>query len=101
MDDFLCKPFSRADLAALIDRWTPGSGAPTAPANADHASVINTSSLDPLPIDMLRALDPHGERHLLQRAVTKFADYSDELIARLAAARSRRMRWRLHGWRTA
>jgi CheY-like chemotaxis protein len=88
MDDLLGKPFSRADLASLIEHRRPSPGPPASPASTSADGVAQTmaSALDPVAIDALRALDPQGERHLLQRAITTFAAYSDELIARLAAA---------------
>ncbi|MEZ5934300.1 MAG: response regulator [Alphaproteobacteria bacterium] len=97
MDGLLGKPFSRADLASLIERWRPSpnptchapSQSSTAQPNIaapDAAAEAETTALDPAPIEALRSLDPGGERQLIQRAITKFADYSDELVARLGKA---------------
>lgn len=83
MDGLLTKPFSREDLASLLQRWQP-SAPPTPAPPAPLES--RTSSLDPAPIAALRSLDPDGKRDLIQRAVIKFLDYSDNLVARLAHA---------------
>ena len=83
MDDLLGKPFSRQDLFTLLQRWRPAPAAPQ-PAAPAAAAEPRTSSLDPVPLETLQALDPGGERGLLQRAITKFVDYADESIARLA-----------------
>jgi len=91
MDDFLSKPFTRQELQALLTRWQPSAlpsprAEPEPKAAPAFAAETEASSLDLAPIDTLRALDPNGERNIVQRAVTKFADYSDELLARLANA---------------
>lgn len=85
MDDFLGKPFTHQELTSLLQRWRPVIA--SAPA-AETSAVLEapTSTLDLKPIETLRSLDPDGERCLLQRAITKFVDYSDELVAALAHA---------------
>ncbi|MGI9507127.1 MAG: response regulator [Geminicoccaceae bacterium] len=91
MDDFLSKPFTLQQLQALLQRWQPAAEmTPTAAhaATAETASTAmpETASLDLTPIEALRSLDPSGERNIVQRAITKFISYSDELLARLTSA---------------
>ena len=85
MDDFLGKPFSYNDLQTLLQRWCPGLD--PAPQAEPAATVERgASSLDLAPIEILSTLDPDGERNLVQRAITKFMDYSEELMIRFADA---------------
>lgn len=91
MDDFLRKPFTLQELQALLHRWQPATEtAPVAVAAAmvEAASTEepDTKALDLAPIEALRSLDPSGERNIIQRAITKFVDYSDELLEQLAKA---------------
>lgn len=91
MDDFLRKPFTLQELQALLQRWQPATEtAPVAMAAAivEAASTEepDTKALDLAPIEALRSLDPSGERNIIQRAITKFVDYSDELLEQLAKA---------------
>ena len=85
MDDLLGKPFTRQELNALLQRWRPSITSEPA-AEPMAALERQTSTLDPKPIDMLRSLDPEGERRLVHRAISKFVDYSDELVSKLASA---------------
>lgn len=85
MNDLLGKPFTRQELMSLLQRWRPViiSEPATEPTPVVEA---RTSTLDLKPIEALRSLDPDGGRRFLQRAITKFVDYSDELVTRLASA---------------
>lgn len=83
MDDLLGKPFRRQDLLSLLQRWQPALN-PAPPAEPAAAAEPRASSLDLAPIETLRTLDPTGERKFIHRAITKFVDYSDDLVARLA-----------------
>ncbi len=85
MDDLLAKPFGRKDLLALLARFSPSPGEASANGSAECAER-EASSLDPEPIETLRKLDPEGQRQLVQRTITKFADYGDELMAILSDA---------------
>ena len=85
MDDLLGKPFSRQELLALLRRWRPALDSEP-PAEPERASTAQTSTLDLAAIEALRTLDPRGERQLVERAIAKFADYSDERVACLADA---------------
>lgn len=85
MDDLLGKPFTRADLASLLQRWRPAAE-PRAPTAPIAAQATEGPALDPAPLEALRALDPAGERGLLQRAIQKFLAYSDEAVSHLAKA---------------
>ncbi|MGI9488762.1 MAG: response regulator, partial [Geminicoccaceae bacterium] len=85
MDDLLGKPFTRQELNTLLQRWRPVTASkPRAEPTA--TSETQTSTLDPKPIKMLRSLDPDGERRLVHRAISKFVDYSDDLVAKLASS---------------
>lgn len=85
MDDFLAKPFSREELSLLLQRWR-SSAEPLASPEPTAVTEPKTSSFDLAPIEALGTLDPNGERNLVQRAINKFVDYSDELMASLIAA---------------
>ncbi|MGI9509640.1 MAG: response regulator [Geminicoccaceae bacterium] len=84
MNDLLGKPFRHQDLASLLQRWRPTQG-PTLPAELEPIEA-RPSSLDPAPLEVLRALDPTGERRIIHRTITKFIAYSDELVAGLIEA---------------
>lgn len=85
MDDFLSKPFTLQELQALLQRWQP-SNQSTMTIDAAPASKPEPSSLDLSPIDALCSLDPSGERNIVQRAITKFIDYSDDVLTKLDSA---------------
>ena len=85
MDDLLGKPFRRQDLLSLLRRWdTAPKPAPVIEAKPVAEDPPRASSIDPAPINNLRALDPSGERNIVHRAITKFVDYSENLVTRLA-----------------
>ncbi len=85
MDDLLGKPFSRGDLTALLQRWCRGIvEAPPAPPIEDEP--VEAASLDSGPLDLLKGLDPTGEKGLLRRAIEKFVGYGDDAVERLAVA---------------
>ncbi|MEL6964373.1 MAG: response regulator [Pseudomonadota bacterium] len=89
MDDLLGKPFTLDELTSLLHRWRPPSHAPSPaepPSSCTTAPARLANVLDHAPIDALRALDPWGERKLIERAIAKFLEYSDELMERLANA---------------
>ena len=85
MDDLLGKPFSRDAMRALLHRWQ-GSADGGQPTSTTTISEVPPASLDPVPIDALRSIDPDGAKGLLQRAITKFIDYSEGLVSGLEQA---------------
>ncbi|MGI9486141.1 MAG: response regulator, partial [Geminicoccaceae bacterium] len=54
MDDLLGKPFTRQELNALLQRWSPSIASEPA-AEPTVALETQTSTLDPKPIEMLRS----------------------------------------------
>ncbi|MEM8948549.1 MAG: response regulator [Pseudomonadota bacterium] len=85
MNDLLGKPFTFQELHTLLQRWQPAT--PAAPMKPpEDPPRTSTSTLDLGPIDALRSLDPGDERRLVQRAITKFVDYSEGLVDGLARA---------------
>ena len=84
MNDLLGKPFTLEDLSKLLERWR---GTPRAdPSTASNVARPVPSHLNAEPIEILRALDPNGDRNLVQRTIEKFLCYSDELMVQLANA---------------
>ncbi len=85
MDDMLNKPFRHKELKALLDQWHPhdeiiGLPEPETPPSAG-CSVLDQSRLQ-----SLFDLDPDGSKCLVHRAIIKFADYGDDLIAKMTTA---------------
>jgi len=85
MDDMLNKPFRRQQLqeqmARMLERATPVKSVDPEPVQP--AVVVN---LDPKPLQVLRDLDPDGSKKLLERTLTKFADYGDDLLTKIVAS---------------
>ncbi len=92
MDDYVTKPFSKADLRAVIKKWA-GGAAPEAVESAVEASgedeMANTESqegadlptLDPSALDEIRSLQKPGEPDLLGKVIETYLQSSTELCA--------------------
>jgi CheY-like chemotaxis protein len=84
MNDLLGKPFTLEDLSKMLDRWrdeTRAEASVSSKAIEPTALLLNAE-----PIEALRALDPDGERRLVQRTIEKFLCYSEELVVKLSNA---------------
>ncbi|MBU5611765.1 response regulator [Geomonas azotofigens] len=83
MDDYLTKPFTQAQLVALLQRWI----APTAPASEEEREpppaepAVAGSGIDPSALDEIRALQLPGKPDLLVKVVGSFMKSSPLLVA--------------------
>ncbi len=92
MDDYVTKPFSKADLRAVVKKWA-GGAAPEAVESAAEASgedeMANTESqegadlptLDPSALDEIRSLQKPGAPDLLGKVIETYRQSSTELCA--------------------
>jgi len=84
MDDYLSKPFTERELAAILDRWLgpAGTGDETAaepPASASTEwSLIDRAALAPI-----RTLEANGRPGLLSKVVGLYLDDAQKRIATL------------------
>jgi PAS domain S-box-containing protein len=103
MDDYLAKPFSREQLAAMLERWLPArEGAGPAAASdgsvhpADAAAAPGSaatdapaaSMLDPTALDRIRALQRDGSPPLLRKVIGLYLSDSQGLLDTLRRAAS-------------
>jgi signal transduction histidine kinase/DNA-binding NarL/FixJ family response regulator/HPt (histidine-containing phosphotransfer) domain-containing protein len=102
MDDYLTKPFTIAQLDAVLSRWLPQridrallSGYDTTtlhsislPISAVRPEFQYSSHLDLGSIDSIRMLDPQGEKCLLHKIVTKFIEETPGVLADIHLAAS-------------
>jgi HPt (histidine-containing phosphotransfer) domain-containing protein len=100
MDDYLSKPFTAADLSAILERWLPewaedgkgGSALPPAPvADSSHSEVQGDSGtgdppLDPSVLEGIRAMDTDGSGGFLRQLVDKYLANSSADLDRLASS---------------
>ncbi|QXE86479.1 response regulator [Geomonas nitrogeniifigens] len=84
MDDYLTKPFTQAQLVAVLQRWLP----PAAPSAEDAmepsdaaAAVDAGGDIDPAVLDEIRALQLPGKPDLLAKVVGSFMKSSPLLVA--------------------
>ncbi|MGE0384641.1 MAG: response regulator [Gammaproteobacteria bacterium] len=94
MDDYLSKPFTRAQLAAILDRWLPlsakdapapaGTQAPAQPARPPAPAAV--PAIDQGAIDRIRGLQVEGEPDLVVRIVGMYLDKSPQLAQEIRAA---------------
>jgi len=85
MDDYIAKPVVFEQLAAILARWAPVSGAP---AEASSPSAAPAARLDERVVDQLRALDSPGSG-FFDGVVGMFLDTTPtrlDALARAAAA---------------
>ena len=91
MDDYLSKPFSSEQLAAMIDQWLPGraSGWAATAAAAFDATAGEGAVLDPGALEQLRKAGGEDGEVFLQRIVEVFlADASRATPGRCIARRT-------------
>ncbi len=99
MDDYLTKPFSRADLADVIDRWVAAEGAPVdgqveaeeaRPESdrdeADDQRGSDEGTLDDSVLDQLAALPNAESSGLVARVVALFVETSYPIGAEIREA---------------
>ena len=90
MDDYLAKPFSRATLAATLARWLgPERPAAAAGTTQGEESALETVTLDPRALDVLRGIQTEGGPDLAVRLTQLFLEEADRQLARAESAAAR------------
>ena len=97
MDDYLSKPFSKADLHALLSRWLaagkPAAADHSAPVPAGHADVreeaVDADTIDETVLDRLAALQRPGKVGVVEQVVGLYLDDSGRALVTLREALSR------------
>ena len=82
MDDYLSKPYSRAQLETILARWLgPDTIVPTAePATGASIREERDSALNMRFLDQFRELDPDGGLGLIKEIMTVYLDNSLALL---------------------
>ncbi|QWV93292.1 response regulator [Geomonas oryzisoli] len=83
MDDYLTKPFTQAQLVAMLQRWiAPQAPCAEEPAlSAEAAATDAGNGIDPAVLDEIRALQLPGKPDLLAKVVGSFMKSSPLLVA--------------------
>lgn len=88
MDDYLAKPYSRAQLEQVLNRWLP----PKVEAAAEPYALIaptaaqTTRALDKSVLEQYRELDPDGSLGLATEIGQIFLESSDAMVERMVSA---------------
>ncbi len=92
MDDYLSKPFTQKELAAVIARWVPASGASAPPARAqdaanapvaaDTGAVMRNEAVNARALEAIRSLAPG----LLEKVIGQYLDDAPRYIEQIRAA---------------
>jgi CheY-like chemotaxis protein len=95
MDDYLSKPFNKADLHALLLRWLPlettvagGEPAPAAARAELHAEAVDAGFVDDAVLDRLAALQRPGKVGIVEQVIGLYLDNSGRALAALREALS-------------
>ena len=80
MDDYLAKPYSKAQLVEMLSRWLPS--AETAPP----AEMPQLAAIDPRVLDQYRELDPSGGFDLARQIVQVYLDSAGEIFEQMKKA---------------
>ncbi len=88
VDDYLSKPFSQSQLAALLARWLQGRHGHDAATGAQKEAgpAVEAGRLDPEVIEQLRELGEATGRDLLGKVVSHFRDQAPADLQRMQAA---------------
>jgi len=97
MDDYLGKPFTRKELAAVLNRWLPAPlqppageesspASPSSPTLATPADAVLKPSVDPGVLDRIRALERDGATGLLARLIGLYLQGTPALVERMRQA---------------
>lgn len=90
MDDYISKPFSRAALLAALARWTQAATQAVQPSHDAAAPVPNqthvAASIDPEPLQALRAMQRPGRPNLLNRIIDVYSADAPRLLAEMHKA---------------
>jgi len=86
MDDYLSKPFTERELAAMVDRWLGPAGAgdeTTAEPPATASASAEWSLIDRAALAPIRTLEANGRPGLLAKVVGLYLDDAQQRIATL------------------
>jgi signal transduction histidine kinase/DNA-binding response OmpR family regulator len=89
MDEYLAKPFSTAQLRAVMLRVLKPASALVAAPTASFGGAPESSSmatLDPTALNSIAELDPGGQKGLVKRITALFVEDSARLLEALATA---------------
>ena len=89
MDDYLSKPYTREQLANMLQRWNPRDGhhmRTTATTESTTAVHSHPGLLDPVKLDELRSLQRPGRPNVLQRLVDAYLQDTPALLEGLQQA---------------
>jgi signal transduction histidine kinase/ligand-binding sensor domain-containing protein/CheY-like chemotaxis protein/HPt (histidine-containing phosphotransfer) domain-containing protein len=89
MDDYLCKPFTQAEVLAILRRWLPaatGAAAPGRDAGSQRDDTLLSRELDAAALARIRALDRPGRPSMLKRVVEVFVGTAEQQVADLHTA---------------
>jgi len=88
MDDYLSKPFTRAELQQVISRWLayPPPARPSSPPSRKRAAVLERAGLDEAVLKELEALDRTCAPGLLRRLVSTFEAEGEQLVSSIEHA---------------
>ncbi|MES2149587.1 MAG: response regulator [Pseudomonadota bacterium] len=87
MDDYLGKPYSLAQLSAVLAQWLPLAAAGvTAPAPSAGTAAAAPGGIDLAVLETLRELDPDGGGALARELLRIFLDTSTPLLSQTAQA---------------
>jgi two-component system sensor histidine kinase/response regulator len=94
MDDYLAKPYTRAQLEQVLNRWLPPQGAEVAAeavATAETtapAAAQKSAALDRTVLEQYRELDPDGSLSLATEIGQIFLESSDAMFERMVSAQA-------------
>ena len=91
MDDYLAKPYTRAQLEQVLNRWLPPQVAAEAVATAETtapAAAQKSTTLDRTVLEQYRELDPDGSLSLATEIGQIFLESSDALFERMVSAQA-------------
>jgi len=82
MDDFLSKPFTKAELYSMISKWLGGTAAVAAPPGPSRKllPLVEHACLDEAALSELEALDQTSAPGLLRRLISVFRSEGETLV---------------------
>ena len=88
MDDYLTKPYSRQQLAKVLERWLRPNGPAAASAEATREAGVSMEQsdedlIDPAPLAMIRQLQQPGTDDVAARVVQTYCADAPKLIERM------------------
>jgi len=88
MDDYLSKPFTRAELQQVISRWLayPPLARPSAQPAPKGSATVDRAELDEATLQELETLDRTSAPGLLQRLVSTFESEGGQLVSSIEHA---------------